>query len=113
MATYVTSFVCTESTIPNRWIRTHACRFAMVAIANPQCACSLVLNAPASSPSTNLAGLVRRRSTGPLKLFETPKIRSSPGASRTCDAFRSAGLHRGAVNPHCFTRRKYSWLPKF
>jgi len=54
VATYVTSFVCTESTIPNRWVRMHARTFAMVAIANPPCACSLVLNSPASSPYTNL-----------------------------------------------------------
>ncbi len=64
MATYVTSFVCTEHTIPNRWVRVHARTVAMVAIANPFCACSLVLNPPASSPYTNLAALVRRHSAG-------------------------------------------------
>jgi hypothetical protein len=97
VATYVTSFVCTESTIPNRWVRTHARTFAMVAIANPQCACSLVLSPPASSPYTNLAALVRRHSAGPLKLFETPKTCLSPRVGRICDAFGSAGLHRIAA----------------
>ena len=77
MATYVTSFVCTEP-IPNRWVRMQARTFAMVAIANPPCACSLVLSSPASSPYTNLAALVRRHSAGTLKLLETPKICLSP-----------------------------------
>ena len=113
MATNVTSLVLTESTIPNRRIRTHAGGFAVIIIANLRCTCSLVLNSPASSLYANLADPVRRHSAEPLKSFRPPKIRLSPRVGRIRDVFGSAGLHCSAGgNPHCFTRRKNSWLPK-
>jgi hypothetical protein len=113
VATNLTSLVLTESTIPVRRIRTHAGGFAVITIANLRCACSLVLNPPASSPYANLADPVRRHSAEPLKSFRTPKIRLTSRVGRICDAFGSAGLHRSAGgNPHCFTRRKNTWLPK-
>ena len=62
MATNLTSLVLTESTIPVRRIRTHAGGLAVITIANLRCACSLVLNPPASSPYANLADPVRRTS---------------------------------------------------
>jgi hypothetical protein len=87
----------------------------MIAIANLQCACSLVLNPPASSPYTNLAALVRRHSAEPLKSSRNTQDSFNPPGSV---GFAMHSEVRGftavrARNPHCFTRRKNSWLPKF
>jgi hypothetical protein len=113
VATNVTSLVPTESTIPNRRIRTHAGGFAMITIANLRCACSLVLNSPASSPYANLADPVRRHSAEPLKIIPHTQDSFIRRVGRIRDAFGSAGLHRSAGgNQHCFTRRKNKWLPK-
>ncbi len=77
MATNVTSFG-TESTIPNRWVRTHDGRFAMIAVANLRRAWALFLNPPASSLSTDLAAPVCRHPAEPLKSSRRSNIRLSP-----------------------------------